>query len=98
MSRSILLPLLGLVGIILYGTTQAARPPYETETRVEMDAPPPIRQPAAARPPARRTPASSPPPAPRLRSEVEAEAARADSAASEPEAVRFDGASVADGS
>ncbi len=75
MSRSILLPVLGLAAIILYGTTQAARPTAEevarNDTREALE---------PQRLPSRATPAPPPPPAPRLRSEIEAEAtARTDS-------------------
>ena len=69
MSRSIIIPALGLAGIIIYGATQASSPEpervapapivYESDTYTEL--PPPTR----------------PPPAPRLRSELEAEARRA---------------------
>ena len=74
MSRSILLPVFALMGIVLYGTTRAARPaadlPDPSGTRVEIADPSP-EGPSYQAPP--------PPPAPRLRSEIEAEAAREDS-------------------
>lgn len=70
MSRSILLPIFGLMGIILYGTTRASRPPepeagaYETGPEIiEMEPSQPLQR--AAPPP--------PPAAPRLQSDVEAE-------------------------
>lgn len=72
MSRTILLPILGLAAIILYGTTQAARPSADEVARIQVDTPAETQPPRRAAPP--------PPPAPRLRSEIEAEAAaRADS-------------------
>jgi type IV secretory pathway VirB10-like protein len=72
-SRSLILPIIGLAGIILYGTTQAALPTADEVSQAQASArpaPPPPRAQAEAPPP--------PPPAPRLRSVVEAEeAARA---------------------
>lgn len=75
MPRSILIPILGLLAVILYGTTQAARPgagevppPRVESERVEIrEAPRSVHRP--------------PPAAPRLRSEdEEASGARPDSA------------------
>ncbi len=70
MSRSLYIPLIALAGIIIYGTTQAARselpppsaPVYAETSPTRSEPAPPVRPP----PP--------PPPAPRLLSEVEAEA------------------------
>ena len=74
MSRSLLLPMLALAGIILYGTTQAARPDLPPPSTPVVDGPTyeemvlsPTEPEAPTRPP-------PPPPAPRLQSEVEAEA------------------------
>lgn len=78
MSRSIILPILGLAAIILYGTTQAALPTAEDVSQMQEAA-----RPARQAPPPRGAPPPAPPPAPRLRSEIEAEEAalaRADSA------------------
>ena len=79
MSRSILLPLLALGGIILYGTTRAAGPapdfaPVEEPSAVDglvvLDEDPPLTR-LDPQPGSRRS--TAPPPAPRLRSEVVAE-------------------------
>ena len=81
MSRSTILPILGLAGIVLFSVNRAGAPPpvpddpFYTDGFSESYAEP---QPVAAEEP-------PPPPAPRLKSDVEAEEARkttrADSAA-----------------
>ena len=77
MTRSILIPILGLMGIVLYGTTRASRPPsldgadragVSRSGYVEMEPSQPLQ---------RVEPQQAPPPAPRLQSDVEAEEARA---------------------
>ena len=85
MSRSVLLPVLGLVGIVLYGTTRAGQP--DPSEIVGMGRTPAVHgfAPSMSRPPPEAPPA--PPPAPRLRSDVEAEeraAVLADTAAGAP--------------
>lgn len=79
MSRSIILPLLALGGIILYGTTRAAGPapdfvpvqdPATADGLVILDEEPPLTR-LDPQPAPRRS--TAPPPAPRLRSDVVAE-------------------------
>ena len=79
MSRSILLPLLALGGIILYGTTRAAGPapdfgpaeePSAVDGLVVLDEDPPLTRLDPHRDSRQST---APPPAPRLRSDLVAE-------------------------
>ena len=76
MPRSILLPILALAGVVLFGTTRAGRPAVAPEPRVVVDDTP--RRVEVELPEAR--PMTPPPPAPTLRSRVEPEAIRPDSA------------------
>ncbi|WP_412061079.1 hypothetical protein [Rubrivirga sp. IMCC45206] len=71
MPRSLVLPLVALAGIVLYGTTQAARPALPPPAESAAEAMAPARVEPMAPPPRAMPP---PPPAPRLQSEVEAEA------------------------
>ena len=75
MPRSILIPILGLMGIVLYGSTQASRPPSLEGSGPEL--PSEYVEMEPSRPLQRVERQAPPPPAPRLPSEVEAEAARA---------------------
>ncbi|WP_412069623.1 hypothetical protein [Rubrivirga sp. IMCC43871] len=78
MSRSLFIPLMALAGIILYGTTQAARPelaPPSAPVYDELTPRPTASEASIHRPP---------PPAPRLQSEVEAEERTAAEAAAAP--------------
>ena len=74
MARPIIFPVLGLMGVILYGTTRATRPP-------SLDDGPPVEAVAPddgwSEDREDRAPPPAPPPAPRLKSDVEAEEARA---------------------
>ena len=69
MSRSIVLPVLGLLAVVIFGLTRA-RPldagPAEPSESYEWDVP-------TEPPPAPPAPPPPPPPAPRLRSDIEAE-------------------------
>lgn len=65
---------MGLVLAVVYGLTQTAGPPVESFAPLSTD---PVIQTSAAE---SREPAPPPPPAPRLQSEIEREAALADSA------------------
>lgn len=93
MSRSLLLPLLALGGVILYGTTQASKPVPEPVPTVELGSgrvdlgPDGSVGPAGAM----RRADPPPPPAPRLRSDEETETAEPtptpeDSSAADPAA------------
>lgn len=75
-SRSMFLPILGLMGIILFGTMRATRPASPEDEMAEF-APAEMYTPAPAVP---RAQAPPPPPAPRLKS-VEEEEARQDAEA-----------------
>lgn len=85
MPRSLFLPILGLVGIVVLGTTRAGQPdPVEIVGMANASAVHDTRpepQPVEVAPP-------PPPPAPRLRSEIEAEeraAALADTVGGAPD-------------